>query len=45
MNVTRHTRVLLAAVLTLVASLGLVTAAPAATPAPSVVAGGPGHCC
>ncbi len=48
MNVTRRTRrthVLLAAALAVVAALGLVTAGPAAAPAPSVVAGGPGHCC
>lgn len=48
MNVTRRTRrthVLLAAALAVVAALGLVTAAPSGAPAPTVVAGGPGHCC
>ena len=51
MSVTRRTRrtrpshVLLAAGLAVVAALGVVTAAPPAASAPTVLAGGAGHCC
>ena len=48
MNVTRRTRrahVVLATALVAVVAAGLVTAAPGTSPAPSVVAGGSGHCC
>lgn len=48
MNVTRRTRrsrSLLVAVLALVAALATVSATPAGAAAPTVLAGGSGHCC